>query len=62
MPRTNIETAIKRATGKSSDAELETLTYEATMGPVGLIVETLTDKKTRTIANLKSIMKKAYGR
>lgn len=63
MPKNNIETAIKRASGLLKDGgALETATYEATFGTTGLVIETLTDKKTRTIASLKSILKKGYVR
>ena len=60
MPKVNIEAALKRASGRSADGQSEAIIYEATLGPVGLMIETLTDKKTRTIANLKAGLKKQY--
>lgn len=63
MPKSKIEAALKRASGLRStaaDTPLEHVTYEATLGLVGLIIETLTDKRTRTIANVKNLVKKAY--
>ena len=59
MPKSNIEAAIKRATGRSSDGETQAVLYEGNLGSIGFMVDTLTDKKTRTIANIKSIFKKA---
>ncbi|BFZ55117.1 hypothetical protein PYCC9005_002156 [Savitreella phatthalungensis] len=61
MPKANIEAAIKRGTGTSKEGlMLEHVTYEAMIGTVGLIIECLTDKRTRTVANVKTILKK-YG-
>ena len=60
MPKTNIEAAIKRGLGPiaKDGATLEQITYEGMVGPVGVVVECLTDKRTRTIANVKSALKK----
>lgn len=58
MPKSNIEAAIKRASGRVSERQAEPFTYEATMGQIGLMIDTLSDKRVRTIANLKSILKK----
>lgn len=60
MPKIKIDDALRRAsTNQAADKEVEQITYEATMANVGLIIETATDKKTRTIANVKTILKKA---
>lgn len=59
MPKSNIEAAIKRATsGRTVDDTTESMTYEATLGTCGIIIETLSNNKVRTVANLKSILKK----
>lgn len=59
MPKANIEAALRRGLGTAKDGVvLEQVTYEAMLGPVGLVVECLTDKRTRTIANIKSAVKK----
>ena len=58
MPKSNIESAIDRATGK--DAEVfDEVNYEG-KGPHGVLifVEAATDNTTRTIANVKSYFNK----
>lgn len=60
MPKSNIEAAIKRATGRSAEGDTQSVTYEGNLASVGFIIDTLTDKKTRTVANIKSTFKKAY--
>jgi len=56
VPKDNIERAIVRATGEGKDALVEVM-YEA-YGPggVAIIIESLTDNKNRTVANLKHIL------
>ncbi|NPA28164.1 MAG: YebC/PmpR family DNA-binding transcriptional regulator [Epsilonproteobacteria bacterium] len=58
MPKANIEAAIKRAFDKNA-ADLKEVTYEA-KAPHGvqLIIECATDNTTRTVANVKAILKK----
>ena len=53
MPNENIERAIKKGTGGES-GELEPITYEA-YGPggVGLIIETLSDNRSKTAQEIK---------
>jgi len=58
MPKENIDRAIKK--GSSGDyANLESVTYES-YGPggVGIIIETLTDNRNRTGAEIKQILSK----
>lgn len=61
MPKTNIDSAIKRASGKDAADFIET-TYEG-KGPHGVLVfvEAATDNTTRTVANVKSYFNKAGG-
>lgn len=61
MPKSNIEAAIKRATGKDAEDFQEVL-YEG-KGPHGvlLVVECATDNTTRTVANVKSYFNKTGG-
>lgn len=61
MPKDNIESAIKRATGKDAASISET-NYEG-KGPHGalLYVECATDNPTRTVANLKMHFNKGGG-
>ena len=55
MPSDNIERAIKKAT--EPGAHMDAITYEA-YGPggVGIIIETLTDRKNRTAQEIKHIL------
>jgi YebC/PmpR family DNA-binding regulatory protein len=61
MPKTNIDAAIKRASGKDA-AHYDEIIYEA-KGPHGVlvIVECATDNSTRTVANVKSYFNKNGG-
>jgi YebC/PmpR family DNA-binding regulatory protein len=62
MPMDNIENAIKRGTGEMEGVNYETAHYEG-YGPAGvaLLIECLTDNKTRTVADLRNILRKAGG-
>ncbi len=57
MPGENIERAIKKAS--ESGAQMDSINYEA-YGPggVGIIIETLTDSKNRTVQDIKHILTK----
>src|SRR6056300_301916 len=61
MPKSNIDAAIKRASGKDA-ANFTELNYEG-KGPHGVLVfvECATDNSTRTVANVKSYFNKAGG-
>ena len=61
MPKDNIESAIKRASGKEAESLVE-VTYEG-KGPHGVLVyvECATDNVTRTVANVKSYFNKVGG-
>lgn len=61
MPKTNIEAAIDRATGKDAEDFVE-VNYEG-KGPHGVLVfvECATDNTTRTVANVKSYFNKVDG-
>jgi YebC/PmpR family DNA-binding regulatory protein len=62
MPLDNIKRAIDRATGGDKADEFEEIVYEG-YGPggVALIVETATDNRNRTAAEVRSIFSKAGG-
>jgi len=62
MPLDNIERAIKKATGELEGAVYSELTYEG-YGPGGIamIVESLTDNKNRTVAEIRHIFSKNGG-
>lgn len=61
MPKSNIEAAIKRATGKDAEDFIE-VNYEG-KGPHGVLVvaECATNNTTRTVANVKSYFNKIGG-
>ena len=62
MPKDKITDAIKRGTGEISGKIYEEVTYEG-YGPggVAILIEGLTDNKTRTIAQMRLIFQKAGG-
>src|SRR5687768_9894059 len=61
MPKDNIERAIKRGVGGLEGANYEQIRYEG-YGPAGaaVIVDTLTDNRTRTVAEVRHAFTK-YG-
>ena len=62
MPADNIERAIKKGTGELEGVEYEEVTYEG-YGPggVAILVQTLTDNRVRTVAEIRSILTKHGG-
>lgn len=62
MPNDTITRSIKRAAGDDSNVNYEYITYEG-YGPSGVavIVETLTDNKNRTAANVRAAFTKGNG-
>jgi YebC/PmpR family DNA-binding regulatory protein len=62
MPKDNIERAIKKGTGDLEGSNYTELLYEGyASGGVAIMVETLTDNKNRTAADVRSIFNKAGG-
>jgi YebC/PmpR family DNA-binding regulatory protein len=61
MPKDNIERAVKRGTGGLDGVNYEEIRYEG-YGPAGaaVIVDTLTDNRTRTVAEVRHAFTK-YG-
>ncbi|MCR5477122.1 MAG: YebC/PmpR family DNA-binding transcriptional regulator [Lachnospiraceae bacterium] len=62
MPNDTIERGIKKAAGEGGNVSYEYITYEG-YGPGGtaIIVDTLTDNKNRTAANVRSAFTKGNG-
>ena len=62
MPKESIDRAIQRGSGGNGDAVLEEVVYEG-FGPGGtaFIVEAVTDKKQRTVAEVKNTFEKNGG-
>lgn len=62
MPNSNIERAIKRGTGELEGVSYEHYTYEGYgHNGVAIIVETLTDNKQRTVAEVRHVFSKFGG-
>ena len=62
MPKDNIDRAIKKGTGELEGTEYVEIRYEG-YGPggVAIMVDTLTDNRNRTAADVRSIFSKAGG-
>ncbi|CAO3673844.1 unnamed protein product [Umbelopsis vinacea] len=62
MPKDSVDVAIKKATSKSSSDAVEDVIYEG-YGPggVAMIIETVTDKRARTIKEVKEILNRLGG-
>jgi YebC/PmpR family DNA-binding regulatory protein len=62
VPLDTIERAIKRGTGELEGVRYESVTYEGyASGGIAVIVETLTDNRNRTSAEIKSTFSKNGG-
>ncbi|MBI4567611.1 MAG: YebC/PmpR family DNA-binding transcriptional regulator, partial [Planctomycetes bacterium] len=63
MPRDNIERAVKKGSGEGDDAvQFTPCTYEGYgPGSVAILVDCLTDNRTRTAPGIKSIFEKRGG-
>jgi YebC/PmpR family DNA-binding regulatory protein len=62
MPAENIERAIKKGTGELEGVNYEEVTYEG-YGPggVAVLIETVTDNPTRTVANIRHSLSRNGG-
>jgi YebC/PmpR family DNA-binding regulatory protein len=62
MPKDNIERAIKKGTGELEGANYEEVTYEG-YGPggVAILVETISDNRQRTVADVRHLFAKKGG-
>ncbi len=60
MPNANIERAIERASGGGDGSQLEEIRYEA-YGPGGaaLLIDSLTDNRNRTVAEVRAALTRA---
>ncbi len=62
MPKENIERAVKKGTGEVEGGHLEEITYEGyAPGGVAVIVETATDNKNRTAADIRGLFARHHG-
>ncbi len=62
LPKEKIETAIKKGTGELAGDSLNEVTYEG-YGPggVALLIETATDNRNRTVAEVRHALSKSGG-
>ncbi|MDP8263893.1 MAG: YebC/PmpR family DNA-binding transcriptional regulator [Candidatus Aceula lacicola] len=62
MPSSNIDNAIKKGTGELPGVIYESGAFEGyAPGGVALLVETITDNKNRTVAEIRNILSKKNG-
>src|SRR4051795_12458886 len=62
MPNDTIDRAIRRGTGEEEGVNYEEITYEG-YGPAGvaLLIESMTDNRNRTVAEIRHIFSKNGG-
>lgn len=62
MPNDNIDRAVKRGTGEIEGVSYDEITYEA-YGPggVAILIETMTDNRNRTVAEMRHLLSKNNG-
>src|SRR3990170_4486079 len=62
MPKENIERAVKKGTGELEGVDYQEILYEA-YGPggVALMIQTLTDNPTRTVADVRHKLSRGGG-
>jgi YebC/PmpR family DNA-binding regulatory protein len=62
MPKDNMDRAVKKGTGELEGVNYEEVTYEGYgAGGAAVFVESLTDNKNRTVADIRYIFSKAGG-
>jgi YebC/PmpR family DNA-binding regulatory protein len=62
MPNENIERAIDRAMGRTGEAEIVEVIYEGyAPNGVALIIDTATDNRNRTVAEVRNVLNKGGG-
>lgn len=62
MPAENIQRAIDRGVGKGGEAKIEEIYYEGyAPGGIALLIETATDNRNRTNAEVRATLSKAGG-
>ncbi|MEO8665761.1 MAG: YebC/PmpR family DNA-binding transcriptional regulator [Ignavibacteria bacterium] len=62
MPQENITRAIKKGTGELEGVKYDELTYEGyAPNGIAMIIESVTDNKNRTVAELRHIISKTNG-
>lgn len=62
VPRENLERNIKRASEKGQEAYVEKFYEVYGFGGVGMVVEVLTDKITRSVATIRDVVRECGGK
>lgn len=62
MPKDTVDRAVKRGTGELEGSEYESITYEGYgLGGVAILIESLTDNRNRTVADLRALLTRNGG-
>jgi YebC/PmpR family DNA-binding regulatory protein len=62
MPKDNVERAMKKGAGETGGAAFEGAVYEGYLaGGVAIVIEALTDNRTRTVANVRNVLERHGG-
>jgi len=62
MPRDNVERAVRKGAGETGGAAFEGAVYEGYLaGGVAIVIEALTDNRTRTVANVRNVLERHGG-
>lgn len=63
MPKANIDRAVKRGSGELKGDKMEEIIYEAMgLGNIMMLIKTTTDKKNRTLGEVKTALTKNGGK
>ena len=62
MPKDNVERAVKKGAGETGGAAFEGVVYEGYLaGGVAILIDALTDNRTRTVATIRNILERHGG-
>src|SRR5262245_21407194 len=62
MPKDNVDRAIKKGSGEVGGAAFEPVVYEGYLpGGVAILVDCLTDNRTRTVAEVRNVLENSGG-
>jgi YebC/PmpR family DNA-binding regulatory protein len=62
MPKDNVERAIKKGVGETGGAAFDSIVYEGYLpGGVAILVDCLTDNRTRTVADVRNVLESSGG-
>src|SRR5262249_47992005 len=62
MPKDNVERAVKKGAGETGGAAFEGVVYEGCLaGGVAILIDALTDNRTRTVASVRNVLERHGG-